>query len=254
LFAPLAVIAVSGGLLGVRVFEHGNCRREILVRQTHLLQQSLSEVDGMLAAIEKRGDLGEYAVCRGVNRYSTLDDNVLGMASRLFAAGRKEEAIQRLGQTVTVIRRVQKEEDCEAVALVLNGYADFLDRAGHTEEALPYYREASEMLCRVKQSEDPSVAFRAVCVKSVRRHSQAARVGICCGDILLSYDGIPILDARQLINRTRRDEGRSRDMINLVLLRNGGQEEYRLSTGKIGLQLEPCWLSKAQAMETEQAQ
>jgi hypothetical protein len=246
LFVPLAVIVVGGGLFGLRLFEHGNCRRDILVRQTHLLQQSLAEVDGMLAAIEKRGDLGEYAVCRGVNRYSTLDDNVLGMASRLFAAGRKEEAIQRLGQAVAVIRRVQGKGDNEAVALVLNGYADFLDRAGYTEKALTYYREASEMLCRVKRREEPSVTRRAVCVRSVKRPSQASRKEICCGDVILSYDGVPVFDARQIINRTIRDERRPRDCVLLVLLRNGREEEIDLLTGSIGVGLESCWLKERQ--------
>lgn len=96
----------------------------------------------------------------------------------------------------------------EAIAFILNGYADLLDRSNKFEKALQIYREASEVYGRqnLKQREDPSVKHRAVRVKSVRRHSQAYRKGIGVGDVILSYDGDLLFDPRQLINRTIRRE------------------------------------------------
>jgi tetratricopeptide (TPR) repeat protein len=235
----------------MRRVESNACRREILGRQENLLRQIMAETDGMLAMIEERGELGDFSKCRGLNRYSPLDDSIYGMGRGLFAAGRIEEALQRMERAIALIRSVQKDEDLEAVAFILNGYADLLDRSSQIEKALPIYREAPEIWCHLKQREDPSVKRRAVRVKDVRRHSQAYRKGIGVGDVILSYDGDLLFDPRQLINRTIRDEDDPGEVVTLELLKNGEIEERVVLTGRLGVTLEPCWLAESESARRE---
>jgi hypothetical protein len=74
-----------------------------------------------------------------------------------------------------------------------------------------------------------------VAVRGIVAESQAEKLGIKKGDIILEYGGVRIESASQLIKNVK--EKSSEETVEMLVVRDGQSETYTLSGGQIGVQI-----------------
>ncbi len=195
----------------------------------------------MAAEIPDLSDLIAYREGRYVlaARATALGDIVRAIDSRhdVVISGLDDRLDQLVSVTITgrsleeVIKRLLRH-------LEVKNYAfEFIHERLHRVSVLPQgARQASGSAVPQAEEAPPAPLVKVVAILSIVEGSQAETLDLQPGDLVVSYDGIRIRSAQQLVNEVR--EQADRKAVDMMIVREDMPLSFSLDAGFIGIRIQ----------------